>query len=98
MSRTKGITQDRARASLILAEIDKLVAELDGLPRDDLGQVLPDAVDTLMTALGDAREMVGDVLDMTVLGRDVWHIAARPPMTRKQLDEELEARGVRRAS
>jgi hypothetical protein len=103
----KGIPQDRARASQILAQIDALTAELDGLKNADLGGAKADIVDMLDGAVGDAREIVGD--ELTTVPRKVpdangtcsdctWQIAAKPPMTRKQLDAELEARGTGRTA
>ena len=103
----KGITQARARASQILAEIDTLVTELDRLKNSDLDGAKAGAVDLLDAAVGNAREMIGDVLktmprkvpDANGLGYDcTWQIAANPPISLAELNAALRARGVGRAS
>ena len=98
MNRARGITQDRARISLILEQIDELIGQIDASPaRLELGQVGIDVVMTLMGTLGDCREIIGDEF-VDVAGIAVWHVAARRPMTVEQLDAEMQRRGVRRAS
>jgi len=90
----------RARLSAILDEIEKLVGEFEDVRSAARLEVGGDVPDTITQALGDAREMVGDIFDIDPSDPTVarWTVAAREPMTRKQLDAELEERGVRRTT
>jgi hypothetical protein len=93
------MTTARARLSAILDEIEELVCEFEGVRSTARLEVGGDVPDTITQALGDAREMIGDVFDQSSTSTSAsWRLAERPPMTRQQLDAELEARGVRRAS
>jgi hypothetical protein len=92
-------TASRARLSAILDEIEELVCEFEDVHSTAQLEVGGDVPDTITQAVGDAREMIGDVFDQSSTSTSaVWRLAERPPMTRKELDAELEARGVRRAS
>ena len=90
-AKKRPVTAARRRLSQILEEINTLVCEFAIVCGEET-----DVVETLDSAIGDAREMLGDVFDEDVPG--YWLIAAKPAMTREQLDAELRARGVGRAS